>query len=203
MTGNELRAIRSRLGLTLAGMAERMNLHLNTLARMERGEITITQERAWQARAIDEESRSMITTAENLKSRLYGQPHRSLDAARQAAGISTQDVFTGACRANGITFTGFSTGLWFHDQVEMTGSLQAALEREIPANILAGNQLSVRPPLPMDLSEDGPFHGEARPGDVVVTHAIGTTVWGEWLFRAMAIHGWRCIAKVGEVPRHG
>lgn len=203
MTPDELRAIRKGLGLTLAGMAKRMGIHLNSLARMERGELGITDDRAWQARAIDEESRSMITTADHLKSRLYGQPHRSLDAARQAAGISTQDVFTGACRANKITFTAFSTGLWFHDQVQVTEALQRGLEREIPADILAGNQISIRPPLPADLDDEGPWHGDAHPGDVVVTHAIGTTIWAEWLFSYMPIHGWQCIARAGEVPRHG
>jgi predicted transcriptional regulator len=39
MTGAQLRQHRKRLGLTQKQMAERLGLHWNSLARMERGEI--------------------------------------------------------------------------------------------------------------------------------------------------------------------
>ncbi len=43
MTGAELRRRRQRLGLTQKQMADRVGVHWNSLARMERGEMTISE----------------------------------------------------------------------------------------------------------------------------------------------------------------
>lgn len=194
MTGHELRAIRKQLGLTLAGMAQRMSIHWNHLAQMERGEKLITDERAWQARALNDESKTMTSTGQHLRTRLYGQKFASLAEARKMAGISTMDVFTSACRANDITFTGFSTGLQFHDRVTVSDGLRVAMEREIPGHLLADNQISVRPPLDDDREQ---FPGASR-GDVIATHAVGVTLWGEWLFTREPALGWICADRWGE-----
>lgn len=41
MTGAELKALRRRLGLTQAQLAEKIGVWRNTIARQERGEVTI------------------------------------------------------------------------------------------------------------------------------------------------------------------
>jgi DNA-binding XRE family transcriptional regulator len=43
MRGSELRQHRRRLGLTQKAMAERLGLHWNSVARMERDEMTISE----------------------------------------------------------------------------------------------------------------------------------------------------------------
>lgn len=43
MTGKELQRHRQRLGLTQKEMAERVGVHWNSLARMERDEMTISE----------------------------------------------------------------------------------------------------------------------------------------------------------------
>jgi len=43
MEGEELRRIRERLGLTQAEMADRLGIHSNSLARLERGERAISE----------------------------------------------------------------------------------------------------------------------------------------------------------------
>ncbi len=43
MTGAELRRIRKALGLTQRGLAERVGVHSNTIARQERGEVGIKE----------------------------------------------------------------------------------------------------------------------------------------------------------------
>lgn len=43
MTGPELRRCRTRLGLTQKQMADRIGIHWNSLARMERNEMTIVE----------------------------------------------------------------------------------------------------------------------------------------------------------------
>ncbi|MDE3220051.1 MAG: helix-turn-helix transcriptional regulator, partial [Nitrospirota bacterium] len=43
MTGSELRRYRAKMGLTLKGMADLVGLHWNSIARMERGEMTISE----------------------------------------------------------------------------------------------------------------------------------------------------------------
>ena len=43
MKGEELRAIRKRLGLTQAGMADRLGVTPTTVARWERNEVRITE----------------------------------------------------------------------------------------------------------------------------------------------------------------
>ena len=52
MTGPELRKIRHRLELTQEQMAEVIGLHWNTVARMERGEVRISEPVAKLARLI-------------------------------------------------------------------------------------------------------------------------------------------------------
>ena len=43
MTGPELRKYRAHMKLTLQGMADLIGLHWNSIARMERGEMTISE----------------------------------------------------------------------------------------------------------------------------------------------------------------
>jgi excisionase family DNA binding protein len=43
MKGSELRRYRAKMGLTLKGMADLVGLHWNSIARMERGEMTISE----------------------------------------------------------------------------------------------------------------------------------------------------------------
>ncbi len=46
MTGDEVRRLRQRLGLTQAQLAERIGVHQNSLARWERGELGIRESAA-------------------------------------------------------------------------------------------------------------------------------------------------------------
>ena len=43
MNGSELRRHRAKMGLTLKGMADLVGVHWNSIARMERGEMTISE----------------------------------------------------------------------------------------------------------------------------------------------------------------
>lgn len=43
MTGDELRHIRERLGLTQKALSEKLGVHWNTVARWERGEVGINE----------------------------------------------------------------------------------------------------------------------------------------------------------------
>ena len=43
MSGKEVRQIRTTLGLTLAGMADLLGVHWNTVARWERDEIRMSE----------------------------------------------------------------------------------------------------------------------------------------------------------------
>ena len=54
MTGNGLRRIRRRLGLTQVEFAEQLGLHPNTVARQERGEVGIGRAVASLARLLSE-----------------------------------------------------------------------------------------------------------------------------------------------------
>ena len=54
MTGNELRRIRDRLGLTQAAFAERLGVTPNTVARWERDEVSISEPAARLARLLIE-----------------------------------------------------------------------------------------------------------------------------------------------------
>lgn len=60
MQGEELRTIRKQLGLTQVGFAEELGLHWNTLARLERGEVTIT-------RMVEKFARLLLQLAEATK----------------------------------------------------------------------------------------------------------------------------------------
>ena len=52
MTGEELRRIRMRLGLTQAAFSERLGIHPNSLARIERGEMGMRESLARLARLL-------------------------------------------------------------------------------------------------------------------------------------------------------
>ncbi len=43
MTGDEVRTLRRRLGLTQTQLAEQVGVHGNTVARWERGEVRVTE----------------------------------------------------------------------------------------------------------------------------------------------------------------
>ena len=44
MTGKEMRRIRKRLGLSQHGLGDALGLHWNTIARLERNELTIMKQ---------------------------------------------------------------------------------------------------------------------------------------------------------------
>lgn len=52
VTGEELRRIRRRLGLTQAGLAARLGIEANSLARLERGERAVSATLALLARLL-------------------------------------------------------------------------------------------------------------------------------------------------------
>ena len=56
MTGDELRGIRAKLGLTLVGMAELIGVHWNTIARWERDEVGIPEPAARLARILSKQT---------------------------------------------------------------------------------------------------------------------------------------------------
>ncbi len=57
MTGKHLRQIRKRLGLSQRGFAGRAALHWNTIAKMERDEVRITDSRAILFRLLEQTGR--------------------------------------------------------------------------------------------------------------------------------------------------
>ena len=59
MAGTELRKLRQRLKLTQAQMAKKVGVHSNSLARMERGEMTISEPVARLVRFIGAASRKV------------------------------------------------------------------------------------------------------------------------------------------------
>ena len=57
MTGEQLRAIRRRLGLTQAALAARLGITANALARLERGERGVSETIAILARLLEKRGR--------------------------------------------------------------------------------------------------------------------------------------------------